>query len=203
MAEKPAESLDETGLVVQAKGGDLRAFDSLVEKYQKRIYALAYRMTKNHDDADDIAQETFTRAYYALARFKVGESFFSWLYRIAINQSLNQLRRKRRLLSFTSRHKHGGFAREETSNGQSSLEEELVSPQPSPLDCLEAKEMKRKLEEAIDYLPAEQKAVFLLRVQEERSYEEIARILHIPKGTVMSRLNRARGKLREELKEYL
>ncbi|MFQ6081958.1 MAG: RNA polymerase sigma factor [Candidatus Aminicenantia bacterium] len=177
-------------LISRAKKGDMEAFESLIRKYQKSIYYLCYRMTMAHQSADDIAQEVFIRAYFSIKKFKEGMNFYTWVRKIAVNLSLNYLKKKKREVLF--------------SNNDRTIEKNISSEsQEMPLDCLQREEMKEKFEEAVNSLPSDQKAVFLLKVQENQSYEEISRVLKIPKGTIMSRLNRARNKLKIIMADYL
>ena len=179
---------DDERLIAKAQEGDLFSFDQLVKKYQKKIYFLAYRMVKNHDAADDIAQETFINAYSSIKSFKPGYSFYSWLYRICMNLSINHLRRQKFVIPESQ-------FEEETSP----LEKETTTE--DPLSLLVQKERERKIEQAINSLPPKYKAVFMLKVYEDLSYKEIAQTLKISLGTVMSRLFRARERLQKLLKD--
>ena len=181
---------DDERLVAKAQEGDLFSFDHLVKKYQKKIYFLAYRMMKNHDAADDIAQETFINVYSSIKSFKPGYSFYSWLYRICMNLSINHLKRQKFVIPESQ------FEEE-----ASPLEKETTTE--DPLSLLVQKERERKIEQAIDSLPPKYKAVFILKVYEDLSYEEIAQTLKISLGTVMSRLFRAREKLQKLLKDMV
>ena len=181
---------DDEGLIAKAQEGDLYSFDLLVKKYQKKIYTLAYRMVKNHDAADDMAQETFINAYSSIKSFKLGYSFYTWLYRICMNLTINYLKRQKFVIS------ESHF--EEEVNP---LEKETESE--DPLSLLVQKEQARKIEQAIDSLSPKYKAVFILKVHEDLSYEEIAQTLKISLGTVMSRLFRARERLRQLLKDAI
>ncbi|MCK4428023.1 MAG: sigma-70 family RNA polymerase sigma factor [candidate division Zixibacteria bacterium] len=181
---------DDERLIAKAQEGDLYSFDLLVKKYQKKIYTLAYRMMKNHDAANDMAQETFINAYSSIKSFKLGYSFYTWLYRICMNLTINCLKRQKFMISESQ-------FEEETSP----LEKETESE--DPLSLLVQKEQERKIEQAIDSLPPKYKAVFILKVHEDLSYEEIAQTLKISLGTVMSRLFRARERLQELLKDMV
>ena len=181
---------DDERLIAKAQEGDLYSFDILVKKYQKKIYFLAYRMMKNHDAADDIAQETFINAYSSIKSFKPGYSFYSWLYRICMNLSINHLKRQKFVIPESQ------F--EEEVNP---LEKETITE--DPLSLLVQKERERKIEQAIDSLSSKYKAVFILKVYEDLSYEEIAQTLKISLGTVMSRLFRARERLQKLLKDVV
>jgi RNA polymerase sigma-70 factor (ECF subfamily) len=183
------DGLSDDELVRRAQKGDLRSFDVLVKRYQKKVYFVAYRMVKNHDTADDIAQETFIKAYYAIKSFKTGYRLYTWLYRICMNLSINYLKRQKLIVPESQ-------FQEETSP----LEVEATGP--DPLESLESKELGQKIERAVDSLPPKFKAVLVLRMYEDLSYEEIAKALKITQGTVMSRLFRARERMQELLKEY-
>ena len=176
-------------LIRRTRAGELRAFDTLVKRYQRKVYYLALRMVKSHDAADDIAQETFIRAYDAIESFKLGYSVFTWLYRICMNLSINHLKRGRRIMT-------------ESSFSEEAKPLERAAAGADPLDCAEMKEMGGRIQAAIDSLSPKYKAVFVLRIYEDMSYEEIAESLGISVGTVMSRLFRAREKMQEMLKEY-
>jgi len=146
-------------------------------------------MVKNHDAADDIAQETFINAYSAIKSFKIGYSFYTWLYRICMNLSINFLKRQKFVIPESQ------FEKE-----TSPLEKEATGA--DPLNHLALKELENKIEKAIDSLPPKYRAVLVLRIYEDLSYEEIAKTLKISLGTVMSRLFRARERMQEMLKEY-
>lgn len=177
-------------LVERSLGGDADAFESIVRQYQRRVYGVALRMTRRHEVADDIAQETFVRAYTQLHRFELGRPLSPWLTRIATNLSINHL---------TGVAKRERALEDETSPDGPPAGEDG----PNPLRSLLSSEFARALGDAVEKLPPEQKAVFVLRVNEEMRYEEIAETLGISSGTVMSRLFRARAKLKERLRDYL
>jgi RNA polymerase sigma-70 factor (ECF subfamily) len=187
--QAPFSQKEDDELILKAQEGDLRPFDLLVKRYQRKIYYLARRMVKGHDAADDIAQETFIKAYSAIKSFKIGYSFYTWLYRICMNLSINYLKRQKFVIPESQ-------FEEETSP----LEREAAGA--DPLNHLALKELEDKIEKALDSLPPKFKAVFVLRIYEDLSYEEIAKTLKISIGTVMSRLFRARERMQEMLKEY-
>jgi len=187
--QAPFSQRSDDELIQKAQEGDLRSFDLLVRRYQRKIYYLAYRMVKSHAAADDIAQETFINAYSAIKSFKIGYSFYTWLYRICMNLSINYLKRQKFVIPESQ-------FQEETSP----LERE--APGADPSNHLALKELENKIEKALDLLPPKFKAVLVLRVYEDLSYEEIAKTLKISMGTVMSRLFRAREKMQEMLKGY-
>jgi len=176
----------EADLLAQARGGSLLAFEEIVKRYERRVYGIALRIVRRHEVADDVAQEAFMRAHQALSTFDLARPFGPWICRIAANLAINHVRSPE--------------AREEP------LPEGHAEP-PSPgrgaLDLVLEREAQDVLERALLGLPAEQRAVFALRTFEELSYREIADALGISMGTVMSRLSRARERLREALAPYL
>lgn len=175
----------EGDLLARARGGSPSAFEEIVRRYQQRVYLVARRIVRRHEVADEVAQEAFLRAYQALDRFDPARPFGPWICRIAANLAVNHVR--------------------SPASRQEPLEEEdrRAGGGSSPLEQVLEAEAAERLEAALDGLPAEQRAVFVLRVNEEMSYEEIAEALGIPTGTVMSRLARARERLRAALAGYL
>jgi len=187
---RPPEHPEDAVLVRKAQQGDMDAFESLVRKYQQRVYALCRRLTGAHQSADDLAQETFIKAYYALGRFDAQWPLYPWLRRIALNSGLNYLKarkRERPLLEGTLGARRTPFS----------------VPADGPEEQLERAEFEARFERAVASLPADQRSVFVLRFHESMSYEEISRTLDLPIGTVMSRLNRARQKLKSLLTDSL
>jgi RNA polymerase sigma-70 factor, ECF subfamily len=183
---RPIEHPEDAVLVRKAQQGDMDAFESLVRRYQHRVYALCRRLTGAHQSADDLAQETFIKAYFALGRFETAWPLYPWLRKIAVNAGLNYLKTRNRERpledgSLGDRHTPAAAAGDD------------------PQERLERAEFQARLDGAVESLPADQKSVFVLRFHESLSYEEISRTLDLPLGTVMSRLNRARQKLKELL----
>lgn len=177
-------------LILRAKDGEMDAFETLVKKYQKPVYALCRRMTGEHQSADDLSQETFIKAYLSLQKFKNGMSFFSWIRKIALNNSLNYLKKRKR--------------EEPLGIREIKVTENLnSSPSELPPEQLQRNVLELKFKEAIEALPLNQKTVFILRVFDNLSYKVIADLLNIPPGTVMSRLSRSRNKLKSLLAEHL
>jgi RNA polymerase sigma-70 factor (ECF subfamily) len=177
-------------IILRAKDGDMDAFETLVKKYQKPIYSLCRRMTGEHQSADDLSQETFIKAFISLQKFKDGMSFFSWIRKIAFNNSLNYLKKRKR--------------EEPLGIREITVTENLnSSPHELPQEQLLRNIMEVKFKEALEALPLNQKTVFILRVFENLSYKAIADFLNIPPGTVMSRLSRSRKKLKTLLAEHL
>jgi RNA polymerase sigma-70 factor (ECF subfamily) len=182
----PALDPAEAELLVEARGGSLVAFEEVVRRYQRRVYSVAFRIVRRHDVADDVTQEAFIRAHRALGSFDPGRPFGPWICRIAANLAINQVRSPR------SREEPlpEGHAEEPTGD---------LGPEAAVLE----REGREVLRRALLDLPPEQRAVFVLRVHEELSYREIADALDLSMGTVMSRLSRAREKLRDALAPYL
>jgi len=175
----------ETAVVRAAQAGDEAAFGTIVRSYQRAVYRVAYGFTRNAADADDLAQETFLRAWRSLGSFRAGEPLYPWLARIATNLAISLHRRRRR--------------RPEQSI------EPLVEAgmqwgvEDDPADHVARRERDERLEAALAGLSEDHRAVLVLRAVEDLSYAEIATVLGVPPGTVMSRLARARGELKKRL----
>ncbi len=187
---RPHEHPEDAVLVRKAQQGDMDAFESLVRKYQQRVYAICRRLTGAHQSADDLAQETFIKAYFALARFDAQWPLYPWLRKIALNSGLNYLKTRSRERPLDE----GPIGTRNTP---------LSAPADDPEERLERAEFADRFERAVASLPSDQKSVFVLRFHEGMSYEEISRSLDLPIGTVMSRLNRARQKLKGLLADSL
>ncbi len=175
---------DELQLIEEFKSGNEQAFNQLVLRYQEKIYWIVRRLINDHDDADDVVQNVFLRAYHSLKSFKGESSFYTWIYRIAVNVSLNELRRRKIRKTF-------------------SLDEEVhqfASHDDTPLQQLEKEEQHKAIERAIERLPEKQKKVFLLRYYEELPYEEIAAILKTSVGGLKANYFHAVRKIGEYLK---
>jgi RNA polymerase sigma factor (sigma-70 family) len=187
LSGNPGEALKaatDAQLVSRSKSADVEAFGELVRRYQKPVFRIVLRMVKSPDDADDITQDTFVRAYRGLKTFKEEFDFHPWLYRIAYNQAINFLNKRKRQAAVDL----DDVPERDIKTG----------PEPeSPIQSASRQELLGRLESALDRLPEEQRTVFLLRVQDGLSYEEIAETMGTPKGTVMSRLARARMALRK------
>jgi RNA polymerase sigma-70 factor (ECF subfamily) len=186
---------EEMMLVDRARCGDLRAYDELVKRYQERIYATVYHMTSNHEDANDLAQESFVKAYQALKSFKGGSSFYTWLYRIAVNKTINFLKQRKNRqhmslndLDFNAEHDPDLVA--------------LVSDKTPRRDAGLA-ELQEKLNGALLKLSEHHRMAVVLHDVQGLSHEEIAKIMHCNIGTVRSRLFYARQQLQALLADYI
>jgi RNA polymerase sigma-70 factor (ECF subfamily) len=178
-------SSDDRRLIAECLRGDSSAFGVLVQRYQDRLYNVAFRLVGNAEDAEDAVQEAFLHAYRALPRFKGGAQFFTWLYRIAVNGAIST-RRKRRLLARTASRSASQPQREPLETGD----------QAHPGHALEQHEQGRRVHEALGQLSPEHRAVLVLKDMEGHKYEAMATILGVPVGTIRSRLHRARLEFR-------
>ena len=180
-------SKEEKELIKKVKNGNKFAFNTLVKNYQQKIYHLARRIVMNHEDADEVVQETFIKAYINISKYSEEYKFYTWLYRIAVNTSLTLLKKKKyRGLSLEKLTEDGHF---QPTSGDDTQQSSRNS------------ELKKLVKEALKSLSPQLRTVFMLRTWEEMSYKEIAQTLKISEGTVMSRLNRARDKLKKILKK--
>lgn len=197
-AEEAVGEMTDHRLLEATKTGDDAAFAELVRRYRNQITNYVYRMTNDYELAVDLAQETFMRVYAAAERYQTSYAFSTYIYRIATNLAISELRRRkrRRLVSLST-----FFGERETPNETC----ELDMPDKGPLQDATFVEDERRaaVARAIATLPEKYRAPLVLRDVEERSYEEIARILGMNEGTVKSRINRARGFLRDKLRAYL
>lgn len=185
-----SRSSDDHSLVEACRAGRTEAFGILVERYQRRLYPTVLRLVGSAEDAEDILQDAFVRAFEKLDQFQGDSSFYTWVYRIAVNLALSGHRRRRvRVLRLGRR---GTAAR-----GTHALDE---SADADPSTPLERAERERIVAAALNRLGAEHRAVVILKDFDGRRYEEISEILQIPVGTVRSRLHRARCELRERLR---
>ncbi|MBU8870854.1 MAG: sigma-70 family RNA polymerase sigma factor [Gemmatimonadales bacterium] len=177
--------------IQRCKRGEEPAFAEILGRYKGAIYNLCYRMTRNGEDARDLAQEVFIKVFSLLDRFDESYAFSSWLFRIATNHCIDHLRRNRlRFLSL-----EGGV-------GKDGQEYELQFPgtEPGPDTVLQRKEAMERLEEVIADLPPHYRVIIMLRHDQQLSYDEIAEVLQMPLGTVKARIHRARNLLIQMLK---
>jgi RNA polymerase sigma factor (sigma-70 family) len=202
MAEpaKPLESetpapVAEMDLVRSARRGDLKAYDELIRRYQERIYATIYHMTSNHEDANDLAQEAFIKAYSALKSFKGGSSFYTWLYRIAVNKTINFLKQRK-----NRTHMSLNDLDFNTENNPDLVA--LISDK-TPRRDAGLNELQEKLNAALLKLSEPHRLVVVLHDVQGQSHEEIAKVMECNIGTVRSRLFSARQQLQGYLSDYL
>ncbi len=195
----PSLATDDLTLVKRVRNGDQRAFKLLVERYQRKVYAVALGMLKDKEEAMDVSQEAFVKVYKYLDHFKGDASFYTWLYRITVNICIDIIRKRSGM---------GGEAVEFDETVPMDVSEANIgalgsrlgtNPQKSAL----RRELAEKIQEALAAVPEKHRAILLLREVEGMSYEDLSRTLDIPKGTVMSRLFHARAKVQKILSEYL
>jgi RNA polymerase sigma-70 factor, ECF subfamily len=192
---QPAPPTDEMVLVRRARHGDLEAYDELIRRYQERIYATIYHMTANHEDANDLAQEAFIKGFQALKSFKGGSSFYTWVYRIAVNKTINFLKQRKNKaqlslddIDFNAEHDPDLVA--------------LISEK-TPRREIGLAELQQKLNGAMQKLSEPHRLVVTLHDVQGLSHEEIAEIMGCNIGTVRSRLFYARQQLQAYLSDYL
>ena len=195
-ASRAREADADAALVIRVQEGNVAAFDVLVRRYRERLYGVIYNLTSNREDANDLTQEAFIKAFRSISSFKGKSSFFTWLYRIAVNTTLSHLKknRMRRFFSFEN------------------VDEEEV-PNAVLLDALTAKartdkpallkELQEKLNEALQSLSIKHRTVVVLFEIEGLSHAEIAQITKTTEGTVRSRLHYAKEQLQSQLQAYL
>ena len=188
------DGFDEAALVAQAQTGGEEAFTELVNRYEGNIYRLARHITQNPEDAEDVLQETFLKAYEHLRDFQGNSKFYTWLVRIAVNQALMKLRKRKTDASVSLDDPY--------DTGEESLVREIAVWEPNPEQTYSQEEIRAILEKAVDSLPPTFRAVFALRDIEELSTEETAAALNLSIPAVKSRLLRARLRLREKLTRY-
>jgi len=181
---------DDERLIAESVQGRTEAFGELVCRYQDRLFNTTYRLLGNAEDARDVVQEAFLHAYQSLRSFKGEARFFTWLYRIAFNTAISHKRKQR-----TIRRMDAG------RNGEGAAEPLDASEFSQPGHSLERSEEEQRIQQALNRLSAEHRAVLILKDMEGQKYEEIAEALDVPIGTIRSRLHRARLELRELLEQ--
>ena len=193
-ATTEAGVFDESGLVAKAREGDTTAFNDLVTHYERKIFRLAKHITQNDEDAEDVLQETFLKAYEHLKDFQGQSKFYTWIVRIAVNESLMKLRKRKsdRTVPLD----------EPVDTGEDTVVREIAVWEENPEQQYSREELGQILDEAVDTLRPAFRTVFVLRDIEELSTEETAESLGISVPAVKSRLLRARLQLREKLTRF-
>jgi RNA polymerase sigma-70 factor (ECF subfamily) len=191
VVEPPSE---ETLLVEAARAGDIKAFEALVRRYDRNVFRIAQHITQNREDAEDVVQDAFLKAYQNLGQFQGQSKFYTWLVRIAVNEALMRLRRRRpeRMVSID----------EDVKTEEDSMPREIADWSPNPEQQYTQAELKDILGKTIQGLPPSFRTVFVLRDVEGLSTEETASALELSVPAVKSRLLRARLQLRERLNKY-
>src|SRR6266498_113576 len=188
------QASDESTLVHAAKAGDISAFEELVKRYDRNVFRIAQHITQNREDAEDVVQDAFLKAYENLKNFQGQSKFYTWLVRIAVNEALMRLRRRRpdRMVSLD----------EDVKTEDDSVPREVADWSPNPEQQYSQAELREILDRTIHGLPATFRTVFVLRDVEGLSTEETAEALDLSIPAVKSRLLRARLQLRERLNKY-
>jgi RNA polymerase sigma factor (sigma-70 family) len=208
MAEKPVigeqpvsgtsrlEAASDRELVAWSRNGDMSAYDELIRRYQERVYSTIYHMTSNHEDAADLVQEAFVKAWQALKRFKGDSSFYTWIYRIAVNRTLNFLKaRKNRVIKLSLSDLDAGVENDPELVA-------LISHQ-TPRRNVNLTELQEKLNEALQQLSESHRTVVVMHDIQGVPHDEIAEVLDCKPGTVRTRLFYARKQLQGILADYL
>ncbi|MGB5701273.1 MAG: sigma-70 family RNA polymerase sigma factor [Polyangiales bacterium] len=198
-AREGSSSKGDHDLVQRVQAGDTAAFRALFDKYHRRAFAVAMGVVKNQDDALDAVQEAFVKVHKNIHKFQGSSSFYTWLYRIVMNVSIDHVRRtsRRKSLDFDERALH----EESEVAGDGALVPSVTDANPGKAAL--RRELGGAIEAALQELPEHHRAVIVLREIEGMSYEEMAEALEVPKGTVMSRLFHARKKMQAALTPYL
>ena len=185
-------------LVKRARNGDKDAFRELVERYQRKVFSIAYGMVNNREDAMDLSQDAFLKVYHNLDRFEGSSSFYTWLYRIVVNVCIDHIRKTGRRVQVDY---DDQILREGGVEG-----EDRIRPSSLGVDPVKAygrKELLEQIRTALDALSPIHKQAIVLRELQGLSYQEMAEVMEVSKGTVMSRLHHARKNLQEKLQGYV
>ena len=183
--------LKERDLIRRAKQGDMLAFEELILNHEKIVYNVALRMMNHSEDARDISQEVFLKAYRNLANFDERSAFSTWLYRITHNTCIDEMRKRKGKQNYS--------LEEELENEDGSMQRQIADEGDTPEESLLREEQKSEILQALDTLSEEHKAAIILRDVKGLSYEEISEILELSLGTVKSRISRARNQLKTEI----
>lgn len=184
-------SNNEQLLIERSKNGDVSAFEMLIEAYQKKVFNLAYRIIGNYDDANDIAQEAFIRIFRSISGFRGQSSFSTWIYRITTNVCLDEIRKRK--------NKSVQYLDDDIQTDDGEMQRQIISDDPLPEEIAERKELRAAINDSLGELKEEYRIIITLRDIQGMSYEEIAKVLDCPTGTVKSRINRARQALKNVL----
>jgi len=199
--EATSSAAQDRALIAKVRAGNTDAYRVLVEKYQKRAYLLALEIVRSPEDAEDLVQESFVKAYLSLRDFKQDSAFYTWLYRIVHNMAIDYRRKMARRggahVEFDERMVQGAVPRNEEKASTSVLENRIEGPQ----EALLRKEREARLRSALKEISEEHRIAITLREVDGLSYDEIAEVTGVAKGTVMSRLHYARKKIQAAFEE--
>lgn len=193
MRESRVPVLPDEELIKAAMGGDEEAFRGLMERYKGRAYGVALGIVGDPDEAQDVLQDAFVKAWYRLKDFRFGSNFYTWFYRLLVNQAIDRWRKRSRSATIPL---------DESWLAEGASPPDTAVYPKTPEELAGNRELVEGLTRAIAALPEYHRTVILLREVDGLSYEEIAQVLDCSVGTVMSRLHYARGKLREALREF-
>src|SRR5215207_6676444 len=188
------EAEEDRGLIAKAQQGDMAAFRKLVERHQRRAFAIALSLVRDENDARELVQDAFLRVYKGIGSFQGGSSFFTWLYRIITNLSIDLIRKPGRQLADID---EARFESDESQEADFPLLSRVDGS--DPVDVVRRREIAGRLQAALDALPPYHRGVIVMREIEGLSYEEMAQAMGVSKGTIMSRLFHARQKLQKAL----
>lgn len=178
-------------LIEKCKSGDIEAFEELIADYEKRVFNIAYRFLGDYSDAQDISQEIFIKIFKSINSFKGNSSFYTWLYRIVINECITASNKKKRVVVYS--------IDSSIDTGENEIQRDIKDTGKTPEEEYESREMRRCIGNALKYVSEEHRTMIVMRDIQGFSYDEIAEILKCPAGTVKSRINRARKALKELL----
>ncbi len=184
---------NEKTLIDKCRKGDIHAFEELISSYEKKIFNIVYRIVGDYNDAEDISQEIFIKVFRSINNFKERSSFYTWLYRIAVNECMDILKKKKKTAAYSI------DTPIQTEDDQ--IPREIKDYGESPEEKVERKELRNYIESALNSVTYEHRTMIVLRDIQGLSYEEIAEIVKCPAGTVKSRINRARKALKELLSD--
>lgn len=187
----------DAAIVAQVLDGDRDAFRVLVERHGRTLFHVAYRMTGNEQDSEEIVQETFLRAYRALERFEMRANFGTWIYRIAVNRTLDFLSMKK-----TQMQNKGNYQITDEPDPENSHEIRIEAPQPGPDRLLVSAEIKTKMAQALSLLTPVERVAFTMRHMEGRSVDEISQALKVKNSAAKNTIFRAVQKLRQQLQPF-
>ena len=186
---KSMANQDDEQLIRRTLDGQKEAFGDLIRKYQDRLYNSMVQILRNESEAEDVVQDAFVLAFTKLATFKGNSAFFTWLFRIAYNVAITRLRRRKSVVSIDGKDEIGKL--------------DFPDGGPAPEDRLQQQEQAVQLNQALERLSQEHRAILILREMDELDYDAISEVLDLPIGTVRSRLHRARGHLRDHLEAIM
>lgn len=184
-------SNNEKDLVERAKSGDIEAFEQLVISCQKKVFNIAYRMIGNYEDANELAQEVFLKAFRSIKKFKGDSLFSTWIYKVTANVCLDEIRKRKKKVVIS--------LDQEIEFNDGEVKRQIPDNAPTPDMEAETNELKSAVNESIAQLPDDYKSMIVLRDIQGFSYDEISKIVNCPEGTVKSRINRARQALKKIL----